>query len=67
MAEYENLVHSIKPLTLAKEKVIEKLFSHLRHLFPAFLALDVISLNFAEKQADFVKQIILRVKIQTHE
>lgn len=46
MSEYENFVHSIKPLPLAEAKVIEKLFSRLRRLFPALLALDVIGMAY---------------------
>ena len=46
MSEYENFVHSIKPLPVDEAKVIEKLFSRLRHLFPALLVLDVIGMTF---------------------
>lgn len=46
MAEYENFVHSVKPLPLAEAKDIEKLFSRLRYLCPALLALDVIGITF---------------------
>lgn len=46
MSEYENFVHSVKPLPLAEAKDIEKLFSRLRHLCPALLALDVIGITF---------------------
>lgn len=45
LSEYENFVHSIKPLPVTEATAIEKLFKRLGRLFPALIVLDVVGMS----------------------
>lgn len=42
IGEYENFVHSVKPLCVKEAKAIEHLFEKLRRLYPVIFILDVV-------------------------
>lgn len=45
LSEYENFVHSVKPLPLAEATAIEKLFSRLGRFFPMLIAFDLVGMS----------------------
>lgn len=49
MSEYENFVHSIKPLPMAEAKTIETLVKRLRQLLPMLIGFDAVGLGFVLK------------------
>lgn len=45
LSEYENFVHSLKPLPINEATAIERLFKRLGRLFPALIVLDVVGMS----------------------